>query len=111
LVGETRRILGHASFDRIIVFSDSHEVRAEFGRHDFGRVPVCTLDWDGADTAEVMFLDFCAMSRAALVLSSGVSSFSYEASLFGGGVPYFDMCRGLLRPGATADGESPQADH
>ncbi len=103
LVATTQRILAQASFDRIVVFSDSQDARREFARQDFGRVPVCTLDWEGVAPADRMFLDFLAISRASLVLGSGVSSFSYEASLLGGGVPYFDMCLGLLRPGVNAD--------
>lgn len=98
VVRETRRILGLADFDRVIVFSDSPEARAAFERHRFGRVPVRAIDWENASGVDSMFLDFLAISRATLVLSSGASSFSYEASLFGGGIPFFDMCSGLLLP-------------
>jgi hypothetical protein len=99
VVDQTRRILALVPFDRVIVFSDSRGAGQAFRQRKFGQVPICAIDWRSQDTVETMFLDFLAMSRATLILSSGISSFSYEASLFGGGVPYFDMCRGLLVPG------------
>ena len=101
VVRETEKVLAHASFDRIVVFSDSPEIRHEFGLQRFGDLPVCSIEWGGERGFEAMFLDFLAISKAAFVISSGVSSFSYEASLFGGGVPFFDLCRGLLLPTPT----------
>lgn len=91
VVAATRRILGREQFDRVLVFSDSLQARSCFCRADFGTIPLHTLDWPTDNNAEGMFLDFLAMSKASFLLGSGASSFSFEASLFGGGVPCVEL--------------------
>ncbi len=98
MVQKALEITREIEFDRMIVFSDSEEARGEFIRRCSSQVPVRVLNWGNQGIWETMFLDFLAISKATLILSSGISSFSYEASLFGGGIPVFDMCQGLLVP-------------
>lgn len=102
LIEKTSDALCEFDFDRIIVFSDVDEFRREFMAQTFGDVPVRSIDWGEQPSVQRMFLDFLAMSRASLILGSGLSSFSYEAGLFGGGVPVIDMCQGLLWPEAPS---------
>jgi len=78
-------------FDRIIVFSDSEDAKTEFMKYRFRHTPVYSIKWETEDYIQNMFLDFLAMSRASLILNSGISSFPAEAALFGGGVPHRDL--------------------
>jgi hypothetical protein len=90
--------LQESHFDRIIVFSDNEDVKTEFMNYRFRDTPVYSLNWGTEDYVQSMFLDFLAMSRASLILNSGVSSFPFEAALFGGGVPHRDLLYESLRP-------------
>ncbi len=92
----TRKLLAQHPFDQIIVFSDSLEAKKAFMQHRFDGMPVCSLDWGTEDYVENMFLDFLAISKAQFVLNSGLSSFSQEAAIFGGGVPHYDLFRDRL---------------
>ena len=87
----TRQVLAHYSFDRVVVFSDSSKSRDLYINRLSHHVQVDSLDWDTDDYIDNMFLDFLALSKASCILGTGLSSFSQEASLFGGGIPLVDM--------------------
>jgi len=94
MVQATSKLLDEFGFDRIVVFADCPEQKAEFMRNDFNGAHLCSVQWGTDDYVENMFLDFLAISRASFIASTGLSSFPGEAAIFGGGVPLFDLWHG-----------------
>jgi len=96
---EMRNLVLHIAqernFDRIVVFSDCARSRSEFLNRIGRKVNAYWVDWQSYSYIEAMFLDFLAMARASFIVSSGMTSFSKEASLFGGAIPFLELpvCR------------------
>lgn len=87
----TAKVLEEHRFDRIIVFSDSLDAKMEFLDNRFNGTPIGSVEWETEDYVENIFLDFLAISRSSFILNTGLSSFSQEASILGGGIPFDDI--------------------
>lgn len=87
----TAKVLKVHRFDRIIVFSDSLDAKKEFLNNRVNGTPIGSVEWETEDYVTNMFLDFLAMSRSSFILNTGLSSFSKEASMLGGGIPFHDI--------------------
>jgi len=91
----TLHIAQEHSFGRIVVFSDCANSRSKFIASIGSKIHVNWVDWDSPSYIESMLLDFLALSHASFIVSTGMTSFSKEASLFGGGIPFLELpiCR------------------